>query len=107
MGLGEYSVRITYATLFAFAKATNQVVNKLPPDAVTDFIERQFVPAIVDTWNTQFGTWGFGDPIHPEWDADKVVEIIITDSPFALFGGTGTYHISHRNGTPHPQRRLW
>ena len=107
VGLGEYSVRVIYATLFAFAKATNQVVNKLPPDAVTDFIEHQFVPAIANTWNTQFGTWGFGNPIHPQWDADKVVEIIITDPPFALFGGTGTYHISHRNRAPHPQRRLW
>ena len=67
------------------------------------------MPIIQETWHTQFHTWGFGEPIHPDWDADKVVEIIITDPPFALFDGTGHLHSirPHRNGHPYPQRRLW
>jgi hypothetical protein len=37
-----------------------------------------------------------------------VVEIFITDPPFALFGGTGTYTIStYGNDDPYPDRRLW
>jgi hypothetical protein len=37
-----------------------------------------------------------------------MVEIFITDPPFALFEGTGTYHASvYQDGRPYPQRRLW
>ena len=108
VAVGEYTVRVTYATLFPFAKGLNDRLNKLPPGAVTDFIAYQFVPIIVDTWNTQFDTWGFGHPIHPDWDPDKVVEVFVTDPPYALFGGTGTYHTSvFKDGRPYPQRRLW
>jgi hypothetical protein len=108
VGLGQYTVRVYYAALFPFAKATNRLVNKLPPSAVADFIEFQFVPIIIDTWHTQFQVWGFGDAIHPDWDLDKVVEIFVTDSPFALFDGIGTYHSStYKDGRRYPQRRLW
>jgi len=107
VGLGDYTVRVYYATLFPFARGQNDLDNRLPPGAVTDFIERQFVPIIVDTWNTQFHTWGFA-PIHPDWDPDKVVEIIITDPPFALFDGTGTYtRLIGADGLPYPERRIW
>jgi hypothetical protein len=75
---------------------------------VTDFIERQFVPIIVDTWNTQMNIWGFGHPIYPGWDLDKIVEIYVTAPPYALFDGTGTYHLSTLvDGRLLPQRRLW
>jgi len=79
----------------------------LEPDAVIDFIESQFVPMIVDTWQTQFHTWGFG-PIHPDWDADQVVEVVVTDPPFALFDGTGSYtRLVGADGLPYPERRIW
>ena len=61
-----------------------------------------------DTWQTQFNVWGFGQPLHPLWDADNLVEIFITAPPYALFDGTGTYHRStHNGGQPYPQRRIW
>jgi hypothetical protein len=104
---GEYTVRIFYATLFPFARGQADLDNRLAPPEVADFIEYHFVPLILETWHTQFHTWGFS-PIHPAWDRDKVVEIFITDPPFALFGGTGTYTISaSENGNPYPDRRLW
>ena len=65
------------------------------------------MPIVVETWKTQFGAWGFG-PIHPNWDADKVVEIFFTCPPFALFGGTGTYTAAtYTDGSPYPERRMW
>jgi hypothetical protein len=107
VSLGEYAVRVYYATLFPFARGQADVDNRLAPGAVVDFIEHRFVPIILETWHTQFRTWGFG-PIDPAWDRDKVVEIFITDPPFALFGGTGTYTISvYEDDSPYPERRLW
>jgi len=106
--IGEYVVRTYYATLFPFARGAEDVDNRLAPGAVTDFIERQFVPLIVDTWHTQVHDWGFGEPIHPDWDADQVVEIVITAYPFALFDGTGTYTVVvDAQGQPYPERRIW
>lgn len=105
--LGEHRVRISYATLFPFARGVNDLASRLSPGAVTDFIEQEFVPIIINTWNTQFHAWGFGAPLHPDWDRDGIVEIFITDERFALFDGTGTYHRSKLNGQPYPQRRLW
>lgn len=109
VGLGDYTVRVYYATLFPFpfARLQNELGNRLPPGAVTDFIEHRLVPVIVDTWNTHFHTWGFA-PIHPDWDPDKVVEIVITDPPFALFEGTGTYtHFVRADGRLYRERRIW
>jgi len=107
VGIDGYTVRVYYATLFPFARGQNDLDNRLPPRAVTDFIEYQFVPIIADTWNTQFHTWGFA-PIHPDWDSDRVVEVIITDPPFALFDGTGTYTaLIGADGHPYPERRIW
>jgi hypothetical protein len=107
VGLDGYTVRVVYATLFPFARGQNDLDNRLPPGAVTDFVEHQFVPMIVDTWNTQFHTWRFA-PIHPNWDSDRVVEVIITDPPFALFDGTGSYtRLIGRDGLPYPERRIW
>jgi hypothetical protein len=75
---------------------------------VTDFVERQFVPIIHDTWRTQVEEWGFGQPFHSGWDADKAVEIHVTAQPFALFGGTGTYsRPMGADGLPLPDRRIW
>jgi hypothetical protein len=107
VGVDGYTVRVSYAALFPFVRGQEDIGERLPPAAVPDLIEQQFVPTIVETWHTQFNAWGFG-PIHPDWDADKVVEIYITYSPFALFGGTGIYTISrHPDGSPYPERRLW
>jgi hypothetical protein len=107
VGIDDYTVRVTYATLFPFARGQNDLEDRLPPDAVTDFVEQQFLPLIVETWHTQFHAWGFG-PIHPDWDPDKVVEIFVTAPPFALFDGTGTYTSSvYADGRPYPERRLW
>jgi hypothetical protein len=107
VGVDAYTVRVTYATLFPFARGSKNLDDRLPPEAVTDFVERQFMPLIVETWQTQFHDWGFG-PIHPDWDPDKVVEIYVTAPPFALFDGTGTYTSSvYRDGRPYPERRLW
>jgi hypothetical protein len=105
--LGAYTARIYYATLFPFARGQNDLANRLPPAAVTDFIEGQFIPIIADTWHTQVEAWGFG-PLHPDWDPDRVVEVIITDPPYALFDGTGTYSRSvNPDGGLYPQRRIW
>ncbi len=103
-----HTVQIYYAVLFPFARDTNRMDYRLPPGAVPDFIEHTFVPMIEDTWHTQLEEWEFGKPMHPEWDADKVVEIIITDPPFALFDGTGTYTVfTDSQGHPFPERRMW
>jgi hypothetical protein len=108
VGLDGYTVRVVYATLFPFARGQTELENRLPPNVVTAFIEYQFVPIIVDTWNSQFHAWGFDDPIHPNWDSDKVVEIIVTDPPFALFDGTGTYsRLIVTNDRPYPECRIW
>jgi hypothetical protein len=90
VNLDDYTVRILYATLFPFARGHIDLANRLAPAAVTDFIEGQFIPIITDTWHTQFDTWGLGIPIHHAWDDDNVVEIIVTDDPFALFDNHGT-----------------
>jgi hypothetical protein len=103
-----YTARIYFATLFPFARGENDLGNRLGPGAVVDFIEGHFVPVIEKTWQTQVEDWGYGDPLHPDWDADKVVEIIVTTRPFALFGGTGTYSRSiDAAGRPIPERRIW
>jgi hypothetical protein len=99
---GGYSVRVTYAVLFPFARDTKRMDYRLPPEAVPGFIEHIFVPMIEDTWQTQLGEWGLGDSMHPEWDADKVVDVIITAPPYALFDGTGTYTVFSGS-----ERRIW
>jgi hypothetical protein len=105
--LGAYTARVYYATLFPFARGQNDLVNRLSPAAVTDFIEDQFAPLIADTWQTQVVEWGFG-PLHPDWDPDRVVEVVITAPPYALFDGTGTYSRSvTQDGGLYPQRRIW
>jgi hypothetical protein len=105
--LGAYTARVYYATLFPFARGRNDLDNRLPPAAVTEFIASQFAPLIADTWHTQVEAWGFG-PLHPDWDPDRVVEVIITDPPYALFGGTGTYTVSTvSGGRAYPERRIW
>jgi hypothetical protein len=106
--LDAYTVRVFYAQLFTFARGVEDAGNRLPPPAVTDFVERRFVPIIQDTWHTQLHEWGFGDPIHPDWDRDKIVEIIITPQTLALLGGTGTYTVfNDATGRPYPERRIW
>jgi hypothetical protein len=105
---GEYIVRIYYGTLFPFAKGEYDFDNRLSPVAVTDFIAYVFVPMVQETWHTQMDEWGFGDPIHPQWDRDRVVEIIVTPPHLALFDGTGPYTVfvdAQRN--PYPERRIW
>jgi hypothetical protein len=105
--LDGHTVRVTYASLFPFARGEKALYHRLTPDAVDDFIAEQFVPIVVETWKAQFGAWGYG-PIHADWDADKVVEVIFTGPPFALFGGTGTYTAStYSDGSPYPERRIW
>jgi hypothetical protein len=106
--LSGYVVRVYYATLFPFARGERDQENRLPPDAVPSFIENQFVPIVRDTWRTQVDEWGFGQPLHRDWDADRVIEIVITDSPFALYGGTGTYTLFHGDdGRFYSTRRIW
>jgi hypothetical protein len=107
--LGAYTVRVYYATLFPFARGQEDLDNRLAPDAVTDFIEGQFAPAIQDTWRAQAREWGFGDPLHPDWDRDQVVEIVVNAPPFALVDGSGTYAEAStlEGGRPYPERRLW
>lgn len=108
VAIDDYVVRIYYATLFPFAKGEHDLKNRLVPGSVVDFIEYVFVPMVLETWKTQMRDWGFGDPIHPDWDRDRVVEIIITDPPFALFDGTGPYTVlidGQRN--PYSERRIW
>jgi hypothetical protein len=103
-----YTVRVYYGTLFPFAKGQKDFDNRLPPNDVTDFIEHEFAPIIQETWRTQLQDWGFGDPIHPDWDPDQLVEIFITDPPFALFDGTGTYsRFNSTGGRLYPERRIW
>ncbi len=106
--IGDYVVRVYYATLFPFARSELDLENRLAPSAVTDFFEYVFVPMILDTWHTQLEEWGFGDPIQPDWDPDKIVEIIVTYPPFALFDGIGPYTLFiDRQGNPYPERRIW
>jgi hypothetical protein len=108
VGLSGYAVRIYYATLFPFARGAKNADDRLSPEGVVDFIAGQFVPIIEDTWRRQVEEWGFGQPMQPEWDGDGVVEIVITDPPFALFGGTGTYTVSTvSGGRAYPERRIW
>jgi hypothetical protein len=106
--LGGHAVRVYYATLFPFARGECDLAHRLSPDAVPDFIESQFVPIIRETWRTQVEEWGFGKPLHPDWDADHTVEIILTDLPFALFDGTGTYTLFHGDDDRfYSTRRIW
>jgi hypothetical protein len=106
--LGSYNVRVYYATLFPFARGENDMENRLPPGGVADFIARAFVPIIRETWQTQARDWGWGEPLHPEWDRDKLVEIIMTDGAFALLDGVGTYSAWFTpQGQPYPERRIW
>jgi hypothetical protein len=99
---------VTYASLFPFARGEDDVEDRLAPDAVTDFIEQEFMPIIEQTWYTQLEEWGFGRPLHPDWDADKVIEVNVTSRPFALFDGTGTYTVYlDAEGRPNPERRIW
>lgn len=106
--VGDYKVRILYATLFPFARGQNDLPNRLNPSAVTDFIEEQFVPVIVDTWHTQFNTWSLGQPLHPEWDADSIIEIILTDGPYALWGNIGTKsQLIGTDNEPTKECRIW
>ncbi len=108
VSLGDHAVHITYATLFPFARGERDFDNRLPPAAVTGFIEHKLVPIIRETWRTQFEEWGFGQPLHPDWDPDEVVDVIITAPPFALFDGTGTYSAyNYSDGTLYPERRIW
>jgi hypothetical protein len=108
VGVDDYVVRIYYATLFPFARATDRLDRRLAPAQVADFIADQFVPIIQETWQTQMHEWGFGEPIHPEWDADKVVEIIINDPPFALNDGTGSNTVfTHTDWRNYTERRIW
>ncbi|MFN2228693.1 MAG: hypothetical protein ACK2VA_02895 [Anaerolineae bacterium] len=107
VGLDGYTARIYYATLFPFARGPNDLDNRLSPPAVTDFVEHVFTSLVAETWHTQFSDWGFG-PIEADWDPDRIVEIIVTDPPFALMGGTGTYTVyTYGDGTLYPERRLW
>jgi hypothetical protein len=108
VGIGAYTVRVYYATLFPYARDPKRIDYRLPPEAVPGFIESTFVPLIRDTWHTQLEEWGFGDPLHPDWDADQIVEVIITNPPFALFDGSGTYTVfTDAQGHPYPERRIW
>jgi len=108
VGLDDYTVRIIYAALFPFAKGQNDFYNRLAPDAVTDFIEQQFVPIITETWHTQFNIWGLGNPMHPDWDANHIMEIIITDGPFALSDNIGTQsQFIGVNNQPTKECRIW
>ena len=107
VGVSGATVRITYAQLFPFARGQEDLPNRLPPDAVAAFVESQFAPIIRETWRTQVEEWGFG-PLHPDWDADHIVEVIITDPPFAFFDGTGTYTLMRGNdGRFYSTRRIW
>jgi hypothetical protein len=108
VGVDEYTVRLYYATLFPYARDIERLDYRLPPEAVPGFIESQIVPMVLDTWHTQLNEWGFGQPLHPDWDADRVVQIIITNPPFALFDGSGTYTVfTDAQGRPYNERRIW
>jgi hypothetical protein len=102
-----YTVQVRYAVLFPFSRGEQHADEQLAPEAVHALIGRHFAPIVVDTWRTQFGTWGLG-PIHPRWDADRVVEVIFTSPPYALYDGLGTYTVStYDDGSPYPERRIW
>jgi hypothetical protein len=104
----SYTVQITYATLFPFARGAGDLKNRLAPDAVTDFVDQTFAPIIRETWQTQVEAWGFGTDMHPQWDDDNVVDIIVTDPPYALFGETGTYALlTDKDGQPYAKRSIW
>jgi hypothetical protein len=109
VGLDDYTARIYYATLFPFARGRDDLDNRLSPAAVTDFVEGQFAPIIQDTWQVQIGEWGFGHPLHPDWDQDKVIEIVVNAPPFALFDGEGTYVETStlKGNRPYLERRVW
>jgi len=107
VGVGDYTLRVIYGALFDYARGEKALYHRLVPNEVHSLVAGQIVPTLVETWKTQFGSWGLG-PIHPDWDADKVVELIVTPPPFALFGGTGTYTAAtYADGTPYPERRIW
>jgi hypothetical protein len=107
IGIEDYAVRVTYGVLFPFARGVGSFDDRLAPDAVHAFIAEQFGPIIVETWMTQFETWGFG-PVHPDWDADQVVQVFFTSLPYALYDGSGTYTVStYADGSPYPERRIW
>jgi hypothetical protein len=107
IGLEEHTVRITYAALFPYARGEVHSDERLAPEAVHAFIGDQFVAIVERTWKTQFGDWGFG-PIHPDWDADHIVEVYFSSPPYALYGGTGTYtRFTYADGRPYPERRIW
>ncbi len=100
-------MQIRYAVLLPFARGEGHLADRLAPQAVHAWIGEQFVPIVLAAWRTQFGPWGFG-PIHPRWDADRVVEVTFTCPPYALFDGMGTYTISsYADGSPYPERRVW
>jgi hypothetical protein len=104
----HYTVRVIYGTLFPFARGKNDLPDRLAPAQVTDFIAGTFVPIIRETWHTQAEEWGWGEPLHPEWDTDGILEVVVTDPPFALLDGTGTYtRLSGSDGRPYPHRRIW
>jgi hypothetical protein len=108
VALDDYTARVYYATLFPFARGQNDLEDRLSPHDVTGFVEDTFLPIIRETWQTQFVDWGFGDPAHPDWDSDGVIEIIITDPPYALFDGTGTYsRLTGDDGRAYLERRIW
>jgi hypothetical protein len=103
----EHTVLITYAALFPYARGEVHFDERLAPEAVHAFIGDQFVPIVRETWETQFGSWGYG-PTHPDWDRDRVVEVFFTSAPYALYDGTGTYTVSaYADGRPYPERRIW
>jgi len=105
--IDDYAVRISYAVLFPFSRGEQDVEHQLAPTDVHAFIGEQFVPIVVDTWQTQIGEWGFG-PIHSDWDADGIVEIFFACPPFALADGIGTYTVStYADDRPYPERRIW
>jgi hypothetical protein len=103
-----YTVRIIYAALFPYGRADGDLGNQLPTGAVAGFIEGSFAPLISETWRTQVDDWGFGQPLHPDWDHDAVVEVIVNAAPFALMDGSGTYTILvGANDQPYLERRIW
>jgi hypothetical protein len=106
--LDAYRARITYGTLFPFSRGPLDHANRLPPDAVTTFIEERFVTLVRETWRTQVDEWGFAQPLRPDWDSDNLIEVFITSHPLALFDGTGTYSLLvEGQGNPYPERRIW
>jgi hypothetical protein len=104
----EHTVHITYATLFPYARGEENLNSRLSPAAVADFIEHSFARLISETWHTQFERWGFGQPLHPDWDRDRVVDVIVNAPPFALMDGSGTYTaLAYSDGQDYPERRIW